>query len=188
MAPVSNSTYSNQPILQIECLKNHSEIISYLDDNDRQEKFLTIVDRITSLYTDYFTLGGHQKLLRALKEEGYIKDIGSIKQETMLCFDELIAFKETFKRAVITEFHTQKALSPTCRLGQRIIAINILQKDLDKGLLGKVIRTLEFDHAHPLIYTAFFPLTRSTQMTWYEEKKEFKVTIITPKPTGVYSY
>ncbi len=185
---VTPSGPSSSSILQIDCIKDYSEIISYADEKDKEKKLEVIADRLASLYADYLTVGGHKKIHQALIDQGYLKDKSIVKQETALCFAELVAFKNTLQNAIVKEFNENEKFLSAYNSNTASVLTTITHRDFCQGPLGKTIDQLKLRQEHSLIQIAFFPSSRQTEITCNQEKKEFKVSIMTPKPTGINTW
>lgn len=169
-------------IFTIPCLQDCTTIISCDDDNEKQQRLQEIAARVSALYADYFTKAGTQKLIDALVDTGYIdqKDKKNFERQvkrdfTELDSKELNSFQGALKARIIQAMEIEDRYSKNRH-------VSISQKDVGNScILGEAIRDAKLNNNHNLIFIAFFPFTRCTDIDWGEGKKEFKVTVFTPK-------
>lgn len=172
-------------IFTIPCLQDCTTIIPCQNDEEKQQWLQEIAERVSALYTDYFTKDGTQKLINALVDAGHV---GQNKKEdferivkrdfTELNPTELNLFQYALKARILRAVETEDRYSKNRH-------VSIYQKDVGGNhILGEAIRDVKLHDNHNLIFIAFFPQKRETLIDWNEDKREFKITVLTSIATG----
>jgi hypothetical protein len=136
------------------------------DAQDKQLKLKAIIDKITLLYSSYFTEEGLKKM----------SPDNEVTLKSILDSDDLIAFRSKFSELLLEKFNHKENLGGQFK--NKEVKIKLRNKLATTDLYGDVIHDLNLKQKYSDIYfTLVFDDSRVVSLSWSKCNHTFNVKI-----------